>query len=75
MAVQRHSGPVDYYYLINTNTGAVITTLRVFAEKYVTVYDVLAERDLPVTVLDGNGGCRVALEIPAGTGCWLRCER
>lgn len=75
MAVQRHSGTVDYYYLINTKTSAVITTLRTFSEKYVTVRDVLAERDLPVTILDGNGGCQVALEIPAGMGCWLRCER
>lgn len=74
MVVRRQSGPVDYYYLINTGSN-VATTLRVFDAQYITVCDVLAERHLAVDALATDGGCSVSLSIPAGMGCWLRCER
>jgi hypothetical protein len=75
MAVRRHAGASDFFYLINTGP-AVTATLRIFDAHYAQVHDVLAACDLPVdALLADQTGCRISVAIPAGMGCWLRCER
>lgn len=66
IAFHRRAAGVDHWFLINDNAEAR-TAVITATERYGRVTEVMAERDL-------GSDPEVRVDIPAGLGCWLRCE-
>jgi len=54
--------------------GDVETEVQAFDANYLTVQDVMEEKDIAAHALP-SGGCAIPVRVPRGLGCWLRCER
>jgi len=67
VAFRRRAGKVDHWFLVNDGPAESEAAPVSADAKYRRVTDVMADRDLPA-----DNSLRV--RIPAGLGCWLRCE-